>query len=632
MDESGQLDPTVDPRLEQVLSDYSRRVAAGEPIGPSDLISQNPSVADALRSYFAIAGGEKVETSLDQAGLSSGTQYVRPSSQATIPPRKPAAAADLPERFGRYRIVRCLGHGAMGDVYLAKDTQLDRLVALKIPRFTDESDSELIERFYREARAAATVRHPNLCPVHDAGEIDGVHYLSMTFIEGRPLYDVLAENGCPSQRDAVAIVLKLAKALDAAHSSGVIHRDLKPANIMIDAHQEPILMDFGLARRTNNDDSRLTQSGLVMGSPAYMSPEQVEGDIEKIGPACDIYSLGIIFYELLTGAVPFRGSIASVMGQIITVAPRRPSALKPNVEPPLEAICLKMIAKRPEDRFGSMRDVAAALEAYLSGRPTGVAVSDRDPAAAETQAAIDRQPHRGIVIAPWMLWTAVAVVVAGFGVTWQLIALMMKQQSGPGEFVMDANTRDAVAHGKAQFWLNDKQLTPEQLTAPLELPVGSNVVQIRERDVANGTRVVVSDGNVAVERPNTSNDVVKATQTIVSDEDDPKILEKTKDGKFPITPLHQRVAEWVLSQGGKIKLVGSDAAIAGVQDLPKGKLQIAEIDLGGIPSIPVDEMGLIEKLTKHLKRVVLPKTGVSPRQLDELRKALPDCEIKKAEG
>ena len=120
-------------------------------------------------------------------------------------------------------------------------------------------------------------------------------------------------------------MLKLAKGLNAAHTSGVIHRDLKPANIMIDAHHEPIIMDFGLARRTNKEDSRLTQSGLVMGSPAYMSPEQVEGDIEKIGPASDIYSLGIIFYELLTGQVPFRGSIASVIGQIVTTAANRES-------------------------------------------------------------------------------------------------------------------------------------------------------------------------------------------------------------------------------------------------------------------------------------------------------------------
>ncbi|HUE17903.1 MAG TPA: serine/threonine-protein kinase, partial [Planctomycetaceae bacterium] len=259
MDESGQLDPSVDPQFEQVLSDYSRRVAAGEPISPSDLISQNPAMADALRSHFAIAGAGQEDTALGPADSISGTRYVRPSSQATIPPRKPAAAAALPERFGRYRIVRCLGRGAMGDVYLAEDTQLDRQVALKIPRFTDDQDGELIERFYREARAAATVRHPNLCPVHDAGEIDGIHYLSMTYIEGRPLYEVLAEKGRPSPRDAATIVLKLAKALDAAHTSGVIHRDLKPANIMIDAHQEPILMDFGLARRTNKDDSRLTQ-------------------------------------------------------------------------------------------------------------------------------------------------------------------------------------------------------------------------------------------------------------------------------------------------------------------------------------------------------------------------------------
>ena len=171
-------------------------------------------------------------------------------------------------------------------------------------------------------------------------------------------------------------MLKLAKALDAAHKSGVIHRDLKPANIMIDAHEEPILMDFGLARRTNSEDSRLTQSGLVMGSPAYMSPEQVEGDIEKVGPACDIYALGIIFYELLTGEVPFRGSIASVLGQIVTVSAKRPSAVVRKIDPrprgdlPQDD---RQEAGRPL-RHDARR--GAALEAQLAGRPTGVAPPD----------------------------------------------------------------------------------------------------------------------------------------------------------------------------------------------------------------------------------------------------------------
>jgi predicted Ser/Thr protein kinase len=607
MDESGQLDPSVDPQFEQVLSDYSRRVAAGESISPSDLISQNPAVADALRSHFASAGAGQEDTALGAADSISGTRYVRLSSQATIPPRKPAVAAALPECFGRYRIVRCLGRGAMGDVYLAEDTQLDRQVALKIPRFADDQDGELIERFYREARAAATVRHPNLCPVHDAGEIDGIHYLSMTYIEGRPLYDVLAEKGRPSQRDAATIVLKLAKALDAAHTSGVIHRDLKPANIMIDAHQEPILMDFGLARRTNKDDSRLTQSGLVMGSPAYMSPEQVEADIEKVGPACDIYSLGIIFYELLTGEVPFRGSIASVLGQIVTVAPRKPSAIVPKIDPALEAICLKMIAKRLEDRFASMREVAAALESHLAGRPTGITVPEHDRTAGDSHAVrIERHSGRGIVIAPWMLWTALVIIIAGFGVTWQLIAMMMKQQAGSGEIAIDQSTKDAFSRGDAHLWLNDKQLTREQLQKPIELPAGSNNVQIR-----NGAEI-------------------KRTDVIVSEKDDPTLLERTPDGRFVYTPLQRRVAKSILSQGGKLKLVGSEVTVARAPDLPQGRIRIEGIDLGGVASIPAEEIELIKKLAVSLKRLVLPKTGVSERQLDELRKALPDREINRA--
>ncbi len=249
---------------------------------------------------------EKAEAALSDEAGASGTHYVRLASQATIPPRKPAVGRSrCPSVLAATRSCAVSGSGAMGDVYLADDTQLDRPVALKIPRFSDDRDDELIERFYREARAAATVRHPNLCPVYDAGEIDGIHYLSMAFIEGRPLCDLLSTKKRFAPRDAATLILKLAKALNAAHTSGVIHRDLKPANIMIDSHDEPIIMDFGLSRRTNKEDSRLTQSGLVMGSPAYMSPEQVEGESEKIGPPSDIYSLGIVFYELLTGQVPF---------------------------------------------------------------------------------------------------------------------------------------------------------------------------------------------------------------------------------------------------------------------------------------------------------------------------------------
>jgi serine/threonine protein kinase len=608
MDESGQLDPSVDPRLEEVLSEYSRRVAAGESISPSDLISANPAVAEGLRSYFAVAHPGNGEAADRDTDLHSGTQYVRLQNQATIPPKKPTTAAAIPERFGRYRIVRSLGSGAMGDVYLAEDTQLDRSVALKVPRFTDEADSDLIQRFYREARAAATLRHPNLCPVHDAGEIDGIHYLSMAFIEGRPLYDVLAEKGRPPEREAATIILKLAKALDAAHKSGVIHRDLKPANIMIDSHEEPIIMDFGLARRTNKEDARLTQSGLVMGSPTYMSPEQVEGDGDKIGPAADIYSLGVVFYELLTGEVPFRGSIASVLGQIITVAPKKPSTIVRNVDPALEAICLKMLAKRPEDRFASMHEVASALDAYLAGRPTGVVASPREQTAETRPLESGSSAGRGIVIAPWMLVTALVLIVGGFGITWRLIAVMLKQQNASGEISLSQSTREALSHGDAHVLINGKELTREQLQKPIVLPAGSNNFQIQSKNETTSAQTIPS-----------------------GTDDDSTLVEQSPDGNWVYKPLQRHIAEVVLGRGGKLKLVGSDAVVVRAPDLPTtGSVHIEEIDLAGAKAFPGPEVELLKKLTKTLKRLLLPKAGFSDHQLNELREALKDCKVERA--
>jgi serine/threonine protein kinase len=603
MDESGQLRPSVDPQVEHVLSEYSRRIAAGDPISPSDLISQNPAVADALRSHFAVAGGERAEAASSDEGDASGTHYVRIASQATIPPRKPAVAQPLPERFGRYNVVRSLGSGAMGDVYLADDTQLDRPVALKIPRFSNDRDDELIERFYREARAAATVRHPNLCPVYDAGEIDGIHYLSMAFIEGRPLCDLLSTKKRFAPRDAATLILKLAKALNAAHSSGVIHRDLKPANIMIDSHDEPIIMDFGLSRRTNKEDSRLTQSGLVMGSPAYMSPEQVEGESEKIGPSSDIYSLGIVFYELLTGQVPFSGSIASVLGQIVTTTAKKPSTLVRSIDPTLEAICLKMIAKRPEDRFESMRDIANALEAYLSGRATGVVVPARESAGVEPERPV--RHSGGIVIAPWMLWTAIVIVLGGFGITWQLIAMMMRGQASSGEIAVSQPFKDALSKGEANILVNQEPLQDNQLRKPIVLPEGDNNVQIKKGSELTPNKVIHSE------------------------KDNPTVLEKTSDGDISYSPLRRRIAEQVLAQKGQIKVAGSDVAITRAADLPTGRVGIDEIDLSAVQSIDAIDFDLIKRLKASLKRLVVPK-GFLQSQIQGLAEALPNCEIQPA--
>jgi len=182
---------------------------------------------------------------------------------------------------------------------------LDREVALKVPRFAADEDPNLLERFHREAKAAATLQHSNLCPVYDVGEVNGSHYLTMAYIKGRPLAEVVRQGQPLPACEAAVVVRQLALALAYAHRHGVIHRDLKPSNVMINEADEPVIMDFGLARQTATGGERLTKAGQIMGTPAYMSPEQADGDEQAMGPGCDVYSLGVILYELLTGRLPF---------------------------------------------------------------------------------------------------------------------------------------------------------------------------------------------------------------------------------------------------------------------------------------------------------------------------------------
>jgi serine/threonine protein kinase/Flp pilus assembly protein TadD len=284
----------------------------------------------------------------------------------------------------------------MGDVYLAHDSQLDRAVALKIPRFGANPHPDDAARFLREARAAAMLSHPNLCPVHDAGEIDGVSFLTMACIEGRPLSEILQAGPPLSVEEAVRLTRLMALAMQEAHRRGVIHRDLKPANVMIDLRGQPVIMDFGLARRSpDTGDLRLTHSGVIMGTPAYMSPEQVNGALGSMGPASDTYSLGVILYELLTGRLPFSGGLGSLMAQIVSTLPPPPSQFRPDLPPDVEAICLKALAKDPGHRFVSMHEFAEALGG-VSPRAAPLSTSNRqsEPAPQAETKALERAADR----------------------------------------------------------------------------------------------------------------------------------------------------------------------------------------------------------------------------------------------
>lgn len=291
-------------------------------------------------------------------------------------------SASFPIAFGRYELSRVLGEGTMGAVYLGKDTQLGRDVAIKVPKF-DRTDRGAIERFQREARAMATLRHANLCPVYDVGEIEGIQYFTMAYIEGKTLDTHLEAGKTLAPRDVALLMLKLALAAEEAHQQGIVHRDLKPANIIIDHNKEPIVMDFGLARLAEATSS-LTQAGLMLGTPAYMAPEQVRGELKSICPASDVYSLGAMMYEMLTGRLAFEGSVKTVVERTLAAEPDPPSQFAPGVDPQLDSICLQAMAKEPRDRYKSGGELAKALREYLK-RPRQVApiplipVAEPDP-------------------------------------------------------------------------------------------------------------------------------------------------------------------------------------------------------------------------------------------------------------
>lgn len=303
-----------------------------------------------------------------------------------------------PEKIGAYKITRLLGQGAMGIVYLARDTLRDRDVALKVPNVDLMDDTKQRQRFFQEARVAATISHPNICAVYEVGREDGYVFIAMQFINGRPLSDFVRADR-PLPIDQVALIVRtLAEAMHHAHQQGVVHRDLKPDNVLITGDREPIVMDFGLAIDVDMPtDVRLTQAGTIMGSPAYMSPEQVENDLNEIGPATDIYSLGVLLYELLTGRLPFEGSLASVLAQILGNEPQPPSQLRGAIPPSLDGICANLLAKSPERRFRSMQEVAAALDDFLK-ETAGVApagpTGSRLSAFAREQATRDGRMER----------------------------------------------------------------------------------------------------------------------------------------------------------------------------------------------------------------------------------------------
>ena len=273
------------------------------------------------------------------------------------------------DSVGRFVVRSKLGAGAFGTVYRAFDPQLQREVALKVPNAGVLDSPKRVERFLREARAAANLTHPHIVPVFDAGKDADRYYIASAFIDGNSLADTIPDGGTEYRR-AATLARELAEALAYAHGQGVVHRDVKPANCLVDRADGLHLADFGLAAKSDDSsEAKLTNDGAVLGTPAYMAPEQAAGQKGEARPGSDQYAVGVVLYELLTGRTPFSGPPAVVLYNVLNTEPERPSAVRPDIPRDLETVCAKAMAKRPEDRYPGCQALADDLRRWLDDEP-----------------------------------------------------------------------------------------------------------------------------------------------------------------------------------------------------------------------------------------------------------------------
>ncbi len=552
-----------------LVVEVEARARRGEAVRSAEYKPRFPGLESVVLEVFRDIRDRRRSNPTDTAASQARTNVGGPTNGSG----RKAKRKPLPTAVGRFEVLELLGEGSFGHVFRARDPQLGREVALKVPREGILSDPDDRERFLREARAAATLQHSNLCPVYEVGQDGERDYIVMAYVPGQSLASILKGQKEPlPDKLVITMVRKLALALDAAHQKSIVHRDLKPANVLYDRdRKELVVTDFGLARRAQPGEAELTHDGAIIGTPAYMSPEQARGDTKTVGPLADVYSLGVILYELLAGRRPFIGTVGDVIGQVLHVEPVPPSQVRPGVDPRLEAVCQRAMAKDPAARYADMREFAAALAECERDPSADATTASADaqlfaeltfdvpptaPAAGVTAVRKPRQPHR-------RAWVAGAGVAALFALV-SGIALLARVPT-PGVLI---DTTLDLTDRSLSFALDGAPIGALALAKPVDLAAGTHdLVAMRDGKPFRTFRVTVGRAGKA------------ASVTDVSPPPSPPPPTETPDDEF---------ARWALALGIPVTVQFGEQpprAVRTADELPKAGVRVTEVRAAGCKNL-----------------------------------------------